>query len=121
MAYLKIRDKVTGAVIMDENSFISRHLTTITIPQTDTAQHTIHVPGLATGRPYYLFQANDNIHEAPIIDTNTNIAGYGLAINVSISGEYVTYQLYYTGGTHLTVFYLDRVRNWPAYLHLGVY
>lgn len=121
MAYLKIRNKTTGAVIMDENSFVSRHLMTIAIPQTDTAQRTIQVPGLSTGRPYFLFQPNDNIHEAPIADYNTNIAGFGLAINVSISGESVTYQLYYPGGTHVTVFYLDRVRNWPAYLHLGVY
>lgn len=121
MALLTIRDPSTGKVIIDENSFITRHLRTITVDPSDASAKTVTVPGLNTGRPYYLFNANSNLHDAGIMDYNTNVLGYGIGIDVTFSGNTVTYKIEHLTGSYSGLIYAARVNKFPAYLHIGVY
>lgn len=120
MALLTIRDSA-GKVIIDESSFITRHLATITVDPSDSAAKTVTVPGLNTGRPYYLFNANSNQHDAGIMDYTTNVLGYGIGIKVTFSGNTVTYQIQYLAGSYNGLVYHARITKRPAYLHVGVY
>lgn len=121
MALLTIRDPVSGKVIINESSFVSRHLATLEVNFKDTGTKTVSVPGLSTGTPYYLVDCNSIFHEAGIMDERTNALGYGVGINVRFSGEAVIYNVYYTAGSLSTVDYLSRTSNKVMYLHLGVF
>ncbi len=119
MALLKIRDKDTGDVVMDEYDFISRHLMSIEIAFNDTDQHSIWVPGLDTGTPYYIFDPQSNKHTVNVT-TGMNTTGFFSYIEVSFSGSTVTYQHKYatslnSGGQSNTI---NRNNVW---LHIGVY
>ena len=119
MSLLRIRDAVTGDVVMDENDFISRHLMSIEIPFNDTDQHSIWVPGLGTGTPYYIFDPRSNKHTVNVT-TGMNTTGFFSYIEVSFSGSAVTYQHKYatslnSGGQSNTI---NRNNVW---LHIGVY
>lgn len=119
MPLLKIRDAETGNVVMDENDFISRHLMSIEIPFSDTAQHTLTVPGLDTGTPYYIFDPKSNMHTINVT-TGMYTSGYFSYIEVSFSGGTVTYQHKYV--TSLTSGGLrNYVNGNNVWLHIGVY
>lgn len=119
MSLLRIRDAVTGDVVLHENDFISRHLMSIEIPFYDTAQHTITVPGLDTGTPYYIFDPRSNIHGINLT-TGMYTTGYFSSIEVSFSGSVVTYQQW-----HATSLpgngYADASNRNNVWLHIGVY
>ena len=119
MSLLRIRDAVTGNIVMDENDFISRHLMSIEIPFNDTAQHTITVPGLTTGTPYYIFDPKSNIHTVSDPAAMYTV-GYFSYIEVSFSGSNVTYQHKYVvpPTTRGNPNYLNSNSVW---LHIGVY
>ena len=120
MPSLIIRDPATGNVVMDETDFISRHLMTIEIPFNDTAQHTVLVPGLTTGNPYYIFDPQSNIHMINVT-TGMNTIGFFSYIEVSFSGDLVTYQHKYiaslTGSGGLS----NHAGSNNVFLHIGVY
>ena len=119
MSLLTIRDAVTGDVVMDENDFISRHLMSIEIPFADTDQHTITVPGLNTGTPYYIFDPRSNIHTVNVT-TGIFTTGYFSCVEVTFSGSAVTYQHRYI--TSLSGNGVTQYRNGNnVWLHIGVY
>ena len=119
MSLLRIRDAVTGDVVMHENDFISRHLMSIKIPFTDTAQHTITVPGLTTGTPYYIFDPKSNMHGVNIT-TGMFTTGFMSFVEVSFSGSTVTYQHRYVTDLPGNA-YADRLNSNNVWLHIGVY
>ena len=120
MSLLRIRDAVTGDVVMDENDFISRHLMSIEIAFNDTDKHSILVPGLDTGTPYYIFDPQSNVYIGGITN-GMNTTMFFNYIEVSFSGNTVTYQQKYitslsSGG--LTNVAGPRSNTW---LHIGIY
>ncbi len=119
MTLLRIRDAVTGDVVLHENDFISRHLMSIEIPFSDTNQHTITVPGLNTGTPYYIFDPRSNMH-AVNRTTGMYTTGYFSYIEVSFSGSTVTYQHKYVT-TLMNGGQRNYINSNNVWLHIGVY
>lgn len=119
MSLLRIRDAVTGDVVMDENDFISRHLMSIEIPFDDTSQHTVTVAGLDTGTPYYIFDPKSNMHNVNVT-TGMNTTGFFSCIDVSFSGNTVTYQHKYVTSLKGNA-YASRINSNNVWLHIGVY
>lgn len=68
-----VRDEQTGKVIMTEQDMISRYAGMITVPVNFTGTIEFESDAFLTGEPYYIYDANGNIHGSNVSIPNNTI------------------------------------------------
>ena len=112
-ATLKIRDAVTGNIVIDEQMLIGRYLTNLTLAWNDKIEHIVYHDGFLQGTPFFQVY-NPNSH---YLNAFSSVFGNHSHIAVRFEGNKAICQQIFASG--VTDTFVDIKKD--VVIHFGIY